>query len=109
MDFNILIKGNDQENVSLFFMTYSSSAFSTVLGVSNFLKQGPCRIVPKDGRIGGFCTFGFLLLFLNILLSLLVKGFLIGFLGFELTSLPNYYHHSGGAGPSDRYLLFMRT
>ena len=77
------VSGNNKVDVIIYFLSYSSSAFSTVFGICNFLKNGPCRILPKDGLFGGYCSLGFLLLFINISLSLLVKCFLIGFLNFE--------------------------
>ena len=85
------LSGTEDVDIVIFFLTYASSAFSTVFGICNFLKNGPCRILPKDGLFGGYFTLGFLLLFINISLSLLVKCSLIAFLNFEnIYYFPDY-------------------
>ena len=38
------------------------------------LKTGPCKLVPNEGRLGGYMTRGFMLLFINISLTILMKG-----------------------------------
>ena len=38
----------------VFYITLSTSFFSSAFGITNFLKLGPCRILPKKGFCGGF-------------------------------------------------------
>ena len=61
----------------LFLATFFSSLVSASKGMAEFLLQGPCRLLTKDGLFGGIGTFGFLLLTLNISLSMLGKLTLI--------------------------------
>jgi hypothetical protein len=61
-----------------FFVTFSLSVVSASLGIAKFLKLGPCRLVPGDGPLGGYCRPSFLLLVLNIAAWLVCKGVLLG-------------------------------
>ena len=38
------------------------------------LITGPCKLVPNEGRLGGYMTRGFILLFINISMTILMKG-----------------------------------
>ena len=38
----------------VFYITFSTSVVSSTFGITNFLKSGPCRILPKNGFCGGF-------------------------------------------------------
>ena len=42
------------------------------------LKTGPCKLVPNEGRLGGYMTRGFILLFINIAMTILMKGLPLG-------------------------------
>jgi hypothetical protein len=70
-----------------FFVTFSLSVVSASLGIAKFLKLGPCRLVPGDGPLGGYCRPSFLLLVLNIAAWLVCKGVLL-VLGME--DIPGY-------------------
>jgi hypothetical protein len=58
----------------LFWVTFSLSVVSASLGIAKFLKLGPCRLVPGDGPLGGYCRPSFLLLFISIAAWLVSKG-----------------------------------
>ena len=57
----------------LFYVKISSSILTLPLGLTKFLKSGPCRIVPNEGRLGGYCECGFILLYLKSFLTILQK------------------------------------
>ena len=38
----------------LFIVTFTTSVLSAALGMSKYLKLGPCRLLPKNGWCGGF-------------------------------------------------------
>ena len=61
----------------LFLVTFFTSLVSASKGMAEFLLQGPCRLLTKDGLFGGIGTFGFLLLTLNISLSIIGKLILL--------------------------------
>jgi hypothetical protein len=61
-----------------FLVTFSLSVVSASLGIAKFLKLGPCRLVPGDGPLGGYCRPSFLLLVLDIAAWLVSKGLLLG-------------------------------
>ena len=42
------------------------------------LKSGPCKLVPNKGRLGGYMNRGFILLFINIAMTILMKGLPLG-------------------------------
>ena len=44
----------DINGAILFFTTLTTSGLSATLGMSKFLKLGPCRLLPKNGWCGGF-------------------------------------------------------
>ena len=60
-----------------FLATFFTSLVSASKGIAEFLLQGPCRLLTKDGLFGGVGTFGFLLLTLNISLSIIGKLILL--------------------------------
>ena len=43
------------------------------------LKTGPCKLVPNEGRLGGYMNRGFIFLFINISLTILMKGLTLAF------------------------------
>ena len=68
----------------LFIATFSSSILTASLGIAKFMKVGPCRLVPDEGKIGGYGNPCFILLVFDIALTLVSKGSLL----FVLESLP---------------------
>ena len=58
----------------LFMITLSTSAFSTVFAMANYLKTGPCRLVSNDGLLGGYFQLGFILNFIYILLVVILRS-----------------------------------
>ena len=59
---------------TLFWMTFSTSILSASFALANFLKTGPCRLVPNNGRLGGYFEKGFICLFICNLCTILIKG-----------------------------------
>ena len=58
----------------LFFLTFSSSIISSTLGIVRFLKDGPSPLLSKEGFLGGMCKPGFILLFINVGSTIVLKG-----------------------------------
>ena len=59
----------EERNLDLFMVTFVTSILSASLGLTKFLKLGPCRL------LGGYGKISFLLVMLNIIGVLLTKGF----------------------------------
>jgi hypothetical protein len=59
--------------------TFSLSVVSASWGIAKFLKLGPCRLVPGDGLLGGYCRPSFLLLVVNNAVWLVGKGIFMAF------------------------------
>ena len=79
-----VLKPNGPDIFSLppfFWVTFSTSVLSASLGISKFLKIGPCRLVSNQGVLGGFGNVGFLVLMINVASTLLLKGFLLVVIG----------------------------
>jgi len=55
--------------IIIFWTTFGLSVFSASMGISKFIKIGPCQILPSDKW---HC--GFFLVFLNVFLTLCAKG-----------------------------------
>ena len=49
----IFCKYPDNNHI-LFLLAFSTSVFSSVLGLTKYLKLGPCRILPRKRFCGGF-------------------------------------------------------
>lgn len=64
-------------NPIAFSASYFSSIFTFTFGITKFLKSGPCRVVPNEGKHGGYCECGFISLYVNITLAVLVKTLLL--------------------------------
>ena len=73
IDYDLIAGSNEV----LFFITLSSSVFTATLGISKFLKMGPCRLVPDEGLIGGYLNMGFLILMINTASTMMAKGLLL--------------------------------
>ena len=55
-----------------------TSLLSASYALAKFLMTGPIRLVPNRGRLGGHLERGFIFLFTNILLTMLMKGINLG-------------------------------
>ena len=71
--FSITYRGLGVDMNPWFLATFFSSLFSAAKGIAQFLLHGPCTLLTKDGHFSGMGTFGFLLLTLNIILSIVCK------------------------------------
>ena len=62
-----------------FWVTFSTSIASAAKGIATLLKEGPCKLVPNQGLLGGYGQIGFILLFFNVVVTLIGKGFTLAF------------------------------
>ena len=76
-------------NPGLFIFTFTSSALTATLGMAKFLKTGPCRLVPDEGPLGGHGTLSFLILMLNIALTIVSKGAILPAIGIGIKDYLN--------------------
>ena len=74
----------------LFVVTFLTSVFSASKGMADFLMNGPCKLIPNTGLFGGMGRMGYILLFINISLTLFGKGMLIGYIFSE----DRYYNYN---------------
>ena len=61
-----------------FWVTFSTSIVSAAKGIATLLKEGPCKLVPNQGLMGGYGLIGFILLFFNVGITLIGKGYSLG-------------------------------
>ena len=61
-----------KEADSLLWTSFSISIISAAFGIAKLLKNGPIKMIRKDGKIGGYGTPGF------VLLMVAVAGNMIG-------------------------------
>ena len=72
----LIFKWYDPESATMFFVAFTTSVFTSSLGLAKSLKVGPCRILPEQKRcLGGFLSPRFLLIFFACGLTLVSKGF----------------------------------
>ena len=74
----IVILGLVDQRAAFYLATFTSSVLSASKGIAGFLLHGPCKLVPTDGLFGGMGKLGFILLVLNIALTLCGKGVVLG-------------------------------
>ena len=60
-----------------FLLTFISSTSAASLGISKFLKSGPCRFMRNDTFLMGFGSMGYVLLSLNIATTIVGRGCII--------------------------------
>ena len=60
-----------------FITTFVTSVITASFGISKFLKSGPCRFIRSDTCLMGFGTLSYILLFLNIAATVVVKGLIV--------------------------------
>ena len=63
------VNSRGMENQLLFWVTFVTSVLSAGFGLTKFLKLGPCRL------LGGYGKISFLLVMLNMIGVLVIKGF----------------------------------
>ena len=56
-----------------FFFTFCISLFSTSLGITKFLQNGPCAILSNVGSLGGLLNWKFILVFISVMFSISAK------------------------------------
>ena len=57
-----------------FFVTFGISIFSSSLGITKFLQNGPCAILPNSGLLGGLLNLEFILVFISVMFAIVAKG-----------------------------------
>ena len=57
-----------------FFITFGISIFSSSLGITKFLQNGPCAILPNSGLLGGLLNSEFILVFISVMFAIVAKG-----------------------------------
>ena len=73
---------------SYLWTSFSISIISAAFGIAKLLKNGPIKMVRKDGKIGGYGTPGFILLMVVVALNMVGKalwmalGFMAILIGF---------------------------
>ena len=63
----------------LFKTTFIMSILTASLGISKFLKCGPCHFIRNDSYLMGYGTLSYILLLLNVWSTLVSKGFVLFF------------------------------
>ena len=58
----------------LLWTSFSISIISAAFGIAKLLKNGPIKLVRKDGKIGGYGTPGFILLMFVVAFNMLGKA-----------------------------------
>ena len=54
--------------------SFAISIFASVFGIAKLLKNGPIKLVRKDGKIGGYGTPGFILLMIVVAFHMIGKA-----------------------------------
>ena len=67
--------------------TFFISLVSAGKGIATLLKEGPFKLVPSQGLLGGYCQIGFILVFVNVVATLVGKIWVFAILfGFSVLS-----------------------
>ena len=73
----------DEQYDPLVWISFSISIISAAFGIAKLLKNGPIKMVRKDGKIGGYGSPGFILLMVVVASNMIGKAtwMAIGFIG----------------------------
>ena len=58
----------------LLLITFLTSVFSSTFGITKFLIKSPLKLLPNEGRCGGYLQCSFLLAFISVFLCLCAKA-----------------------------------
>ena len=73
-----LLSGQNTSEKIFFIATFSSSVFSAAKGFTDFLLNGPCKLLPNDGLFAGLGKMGYVFLLINIAITICAKGVNLG-------------------------------
>ena len=80
----ILAKQAEPENnyalgkdVTIFITSFTLSVISSSIGITKFLKVGPCKIFPEGGSCLGYLTGRFMMVFIAVACSVVNKGLMV--------------------------------
>ena len=62
------------EKSELFWAAFSISFFSSCFAIGKFLKSGPIKLLESKGPLDGYLNYGFIMVFLNVGLTILLKS-----------------------------------
>ena len=65
---------HDVREDPLVWISFAISIFSAAFGIAKLLKNGPIKMVRKDGGIGGYGTPGFILLMIVVAFNMVGKA-----------------------------------
>ena len=85
-----------------FYITFSLSAFSASLGLSNCLKNGVARIIGDGGFLDGLLSARYLLAFFACALCLLARGACLGIVTDPCSEVKN-------RGTFNTFYIYMLT
>ena len=68
------VLGDEQYSDYLLWVSFSISIFSAAFGIAKLLKNGPIKVVQKNGKIGGYGTPGFILLMIVVACNMIGKA-----------------------------------
>ena len=60
-----------------FIVTFLTSLATASFGISKFMKSGPAQIVRNDKCLMGFCTLSFILIYLNVAVTVIGKSLVL--------------------------------
>ena len=72
----LILLGQDNLSFSDYFLwiSFALSILSAAFGIAKLLKNGIIKLVRKDGKMGGYCTPGFILVMLTVACNIIGKG-----------------------------------
>ena len=65
------------DNYIIFVTSFTLSVISSSIGITKFLKVGPCKIFPEGGCCLGYFTGRFMMVFIAVACSIVNKGLLV--------------------------------
>ena len=86
----------------LVWASFSISVAASAFGIAKLLKNGPIRLVRKDGKIGGYGTPGFILVMFIVAGNMLGKG---TWLAITCNSIDELYELDDGQDDKFIYIL----